>query len=347
MRKLIILCVSLIVLGFAESKAEDAPRPQGSASAVDFVKVGGAGSGFLKIGVGARASGMGGAHGALVNDLSAIHWNPAGVANIEGISAYAASSPYFSKFNHNFAAASFALDDQFVIAGHFNQFGATGIPITTLINDQGTGATYDIVDMSFGLTFSGYLTEQFAFGITGKYVNNRFRDVSAGNLVFDVGTQYDTGLYGMKIGFSIHNLGGQTQYEGSGLAQTVTLIEGDFAAPSDAEFLSTPYAMPLTFRAGLGATVWEQDEHLINAEADFVTNSDAEPMGAIGAEYVYNEIFAFRAGYTINHSQLGLAVGAGLKYNTGDVMGGLDYSMDMTSAFGLIHRLNVNVQLDN
>jgi len=339
--------VGLLFGAVSALAVESQTVPRGSSNPDDFVKVGGAGSGFLKIGIGARGAAMGGAHGALVNDLSAIHWNPAGVAQVNGVSAYASTSPYFADFAQNFAAMSYAINDQFVIAGHFNTFGATGIPITTLLDDQGTGATYDIADMSFGVTFAGYLTEQFAFGITSKFVRNAFATLGATNVAFDVGTQYDTELYGLKIGFSIHNLGGQMQYTGSDLATTDEIIIGDFRAPIDAEYLTYPYSMPLTFRAGVGAEVWRDDVHALSAEADFITFADTPEQAAFGAEYAYDDLFFLRTGYLLNHDQLGFSWGVGFNYATGNFDAGLDYSMDMTDNLGLIHRLNVDILLDN
>jgi hypothetical protein len=105
--------------------------------------------------------------------------------------------------------------------------------------------------------------------------------------------------------------------------------------------------MPLTFRAGLGATVWEEDVHTINAEGDFLTYSDAEPAGSFGAEYVYDDLLSARAGYMLNHAQLGLSWGVGFNYASGNFDAGMDYSMDLTASLGIIHRLNVNVVLDN
>src|SRR6478672_5641388 len=49
-----------------------------------FEKVGTFDGQFLKIGVGARAEGMGGAFVAVSDDASALYWNCAGIARIEG-----------------------------------------------------------------------------------------------------------------------------------------------------------------------------------------------------------------------------------------------------------------------
>ena len=48
-----------------------------------FSKVGTAAAQFLKIGVGARAMGLGGTFSAIANDVSTIYWNPAGIANLK------------------------------------------------------------------------------------------------------------------------------------------------------------------------------------------------------------------------------------------------------------------------
>ncbi|GAB5466607.1 MAG: hypothetical protein Kapaf2KO_20430 [Candidatus Kapaibacteriales bacterium] len=347
MKKLLLIMLTAAFPLSVLHAENEGPQPLGSSDPDNFVKAGAAGAGFLKIGIGARGTAMAGATGALVDDLSAIHWNPAGVAQVQGVSVFGSVSPYFADFNHNFVAASVGISEDFVLAAHANSFGATGIPITTLVDDQGTGATYDINDLSVGLTFAGYLTDQFAFGITGKYARTAFAAVGAGVVSFDVGTQYDTGLYGLQIGFSIHNLGGQTQFEGEDLASTYTALSTASQAPVDIQLASFPFSMPLTFRAGIGGDIYDQDEHLLRAEFDFITYSDSPEQAAIGAEYVWNDILAARAGYLFNNDQFGLSWGAGFIYKTGDFDGSIDYGMDLTANLGLVHRINLNIQLDD
>ena len=55
----------------------------GLAQADIFEKVGTFGGQFLKIGVGARAAGMGGAYVAMTDDATAVFWNAAGIARVE------------------------------------------------------------------------------------------------------------------------------------------------------------------------------------------------------------------------------------------------------------------------
>ena len=46
------------------------------------------GAAFLALGVGARAQALGGAYGAMADDISALYWNSAGIAQIDGFSAW-------------------------------------------------------------------------------------------------------------------------------------------------------------------------------------------------------------------------------------------------------------------
>ncbi|HPD34221.1 MAG TPA: hypothetical protein PKV40_07755, partial [Candidatus Kapabacteria bacterium] len=71
-------------------------------------KVGIAGSQFLKIPIGARGSGMS-AFSSVVNDLSSIYWNPAGLAYQHGLAAEFSYLQWFAGYTHNFAAVSYGL----------------------------------------------------------------------------------------------------------------------------------------------------------------------------------------------------------------------------------------------
>ena len=53
-----------------------------SYAAEEFAKVGTVGGQFLKLGVGARAAGMGASFVSVADDASSVFWNPAGVARV-------------------------------------------------------------------------------------------------------------------------------------------------------------------------------------------------------------------------------------------------------------------------
>jgi hypothetical protein len=306
-------------------------------------KIGTAGGQFLKIATGARGVGMGGAYSSVTNDLSSIYWNPAGIADIKTISAEFSYTQWFATYSHSFAAASMPLGPDFTLAAHLISLSSGDIQVTTLEGFEGNRTYYQVNDMSLGFTFAGYLTEQFSFGVTAKYINNSLYNVSSNGFAFDIGTMYNTNIYGIKIGFSIHNLGTETAYEGQGLRSLKKYNDASEQAPLDVAYIAYPYSYPLIFRAGLSSEVYKQDDHKIIAAFDFSTFSDVPEQYAIGAEYTYKDFVALRLGYQISQDEFGFSAGVGIKYE-GDGFGGkFDYSINPTANLGLVNRFTVGV----
>ncbi len=342
MKRLLVsaLCAAS-VLGSGTAFAQSS-----STAADEQTKVGSAGGQFLKIGVGARATGMGGAYSGLSNDITSIYWNSAGIADVEGISANFSYTQWFAGLSHNFVAASMPVGEQYRAAISITSFTSGDIPVTTLQNPNGTGTNYSLSDLAIGLTFGGKLTDQFSFGITGKYVQQSFSSVSSTGVVFDIGTMYRTDLQGLRIGFSINNLGSEFRYSGQDLVATTEPTTGLGQRPTETEIVAKTYSMPLSFRAGIAADVFEDDEvNKLVVAADFETLSDAPEQYAIGAEYTWNDFVSVRAGYRVGQEQLGVAAGAGLKYESGGFKGSIDYSINPTTDFGLLNRLSLNINL--
>lgn len=337
----LFLVATLIAFNFNITKAED-QLIQGSTGG-EAAKAGVAGSQFLKIGVGARGTGMAGAYGSLASDLTAIHWNPAGIAELTGMSANFSHTAWIQGFNHSFAALSLPMGSNFTLAASAITLNSDEIPITTVMEDDGQGATYRISDIAFGVTFAGYLTDAFSFGITAKYIDNSIRSVSANTFAFDIGTRYDVGLYGIKLGFSIHNLGSEMSFSGEDLSTSKFLYEGFNSSPLDAEYSAYPYGLPLIFRASVSSELINQEEHQLIAAFDFNTLSDSREQFAFGAEYTWNQLFTVRGGYIFNTDVMGLAGGIGINYLSGYFKGNFDYSINPLQNLGLIHRFGINL----
>ncbi len=313
-------------------------------SAGEFSKVGVAGAQFVKIPVGARANGMG-AYSAVANDLTSIYWNPAGLADVKYMAGNFSYSSWFSDFQHSYAALSLPIGDYFTSALSFTTFGCDKIERTTINNPEGTGTYYSVNDFAIGLSLAGYLTEQFSFGVTGKYLYNAIADLDASGVVFDIGTKYDTGIQGIKLGFSIHNLGSQMTYAGQDLNATKKLVDELYMQPLDVQYLTSAYNVPLIFRAGIASDVYNDDDHKVTAAFDFVTLSESPEQFVIGAEWTWKKILSVRGGYRFGHDQFGICGGIGLSYLVGGVGGQLDYSITPTQDIGIVNRFSVNLDL--
>lgn len=345
--KRFLLLMFTIVFALATvnlQSAENESASLGSTAGGTFTKVGAAGSQFLKLGVGARGTGMGGAYVAVVDDLTALHWNPAGIADLKGYEAAFHHTEYFAGMSHDFAAVAIPISEKFLLAADLVSFGSGDIEITTNDAPEGTGVFYSVNDLAFGLAFSGYLTEQFSFGIKAKYIQNTFHTVESNGFAFDIGTKYKTGIQGIVLGFSIHNLGTQMAYEGQELRTTQKLYESLYMAPLDASYLAYPYTLPLIFRAGLSSAIIDEEDSQLIAAFDFATLSDSPEQYAFGLEYTWGNLVAVRAGYMLNHDQYFATGGAGLKYELSNTISGqVDYSIAPTFDLGLIHRFGINL----
>ncbi|MBK9246851.1 MAG: PorV/PorQ family protein [Ignavibacteria bacterium] len=257
MKKLLLnfsMVLSCVMAGAILVHAEETKSSSGTSTG-DFRKVGASGGQFLKIGVGARASGMAGAYGSIGSDVTSLYWNSAGIADIQGLAANFTYTSWFAGFSHNFVGGCVPIGDKYRAAVTLTSFSSGNIPITTIEKESGTGSNYQVSDVAIGLSFGGHVTDQFAFGATIKYVQNAFASVSATGVAFDLGTIYKTGFQGTRVAFSIHNLGGQQSYTGADLNRTSKTVAEQNANPVDAQLLTSPYNLPLIFRAGISTDV--------------------------------------------------------------------------------------------
>ncbi len=346
MKKLLALSFIFALIGVSTNLF--AVDNAGGTTTGEIVKSGTTGANFLKIDVGARGIAMGAAYGSVTNDMTSIYWNAAGMADVDKMSVNASYSDWFGNISHSFLGVGMPVGDGYTIGLGFISYGAGDIPVTTMNEPEGTGATYNINDMMFSGTFAGYLTNQFSFGVTAKYLYSSFADVTANGVAFDIGTMYDTEIYGVKLGFTIQNLGLEQKYSGQDLSTLVTMHEGFYESPVDAEYVSYNFSTPLTFRASISSDLSEEvfadpeNNNLIVA-TDFLTVSDQKEQFLVGAEYTWNNLLSIRSGYRFGHDQFSYSGGIGLKYDGNGFGGKIDYAICPTKTMGMLNRISVSL----
>jgi len=361
MRKILIfaniLLISFILCSTVSFAANSSMASSGSTGA--YAKVGMSGGQFLKIGHGARGAAMAGAVSAITNDLSSIYWNPAGLAEIPSLTAAFDYTSWFAGFNHNFAALGVPLGDNFAFAVHYTGLTSAEMERTTIERPNGTNQFFTASDISVGLSVAGFLTDQFSFGLTTRFLNNVMADASASGLAFDVGTKYRTGVQGIVLGVSLHGLTTQLTYSGNEFNRVWRQSEALWKSPDDVALIPSPFDIPLLFRANVAADVYKSPEtvtsslatgdipvHYVVAALDFITTSDSPEQFALGAEYIWNNLLSFRAGYRMGHDIQGFSGGLGFKYFTGSFSGRLDYAISpLMRDMGLVNRISITIDL--
>ena len=349
MKKIFVytLCISLFIASTLSVYTEPAiVAGAGSGSTEAYAKVGMSGGQFLKIGHGARGNGMAGSISSLTNDLSSVFWNPAGIAEILSLSAEFDYTQWFAEMNHNFGAVGLPIMDGYSIALHFTSLSTPEMERTTIEHSAGLNQYFTASDVSVGVTFAGYLTDQFSFGITGRYLNNTIANAQATGFSFDVGTKYKTGIQGIVLGVSLHGLTTELTYEGNEFNRTVRLYRAGNVAPTDVKTVPSPFNIPLLFRANVSTDIIKQEEHSLVGALDFTTTSDSPEQFALGAEYVWNKLIAVRAGYRIGNDVQGFSGGVGVNYFSGSFSGRIDYSISpLAYNLGLVNRISISLDL--
>ena len=346
-------------LGIGLVASVGASAQQVAVTAGEFTKVGLAGGQFLKIGVGARGTAMAGAYSAITNDITSIYWNPAGLVEVKGYGADFSHTFWFAGMSHNFAGLVIPVGEKFRVAASMVNFSSGDINITTTDQPDGTGGIYSVSDVAIGATLAGYLTEQFSFGVSARYVSHAFTNMSAGGFVFDIGTRYDTDFNGIVLGFSINSLGTPQQFDGPEVTSTNPAYNGVSQNPVDMQMQTSSFEMPLSFRAGIGVDMFQgfvMDRPEVDGDgtivhqwlmgADFETFADVPEQFAIGTEYTFREFVAIRAGYRFGSDQFGVSGGIGLKYQSGSFDGRVDYSISPSAQLGLVNRLSVAISFE-
>jgi hypothetical protein len=287
---------------------------------------------FLKIGVGARAVGMGEAFVALSNDALALYWNPAGISFIGKVNLTTTHTEWFADLTHDFAGVTVPVGNG-ALGASITFFNSDEIEITTLEQPDGTGIYYDASDLAIAISYALKITNRFSVGITGKYLQQNLYHESAEGFAIDVGTLLYTGFRGLRIGMSLSNFGMGMKFEGRDLI--VPHDPGGSIANTpniQAEMTTETWPLPTNFRVGIAVDIVNGQDSFIKSETTRLTlaidgnrPTDNEERANIGLEYAWNDRIALRIGYKFNFDVEDLTLGGGYNLNLGEANLEIDY----------------------
>lgn len=336
-----LLVGSTTVLAAQNSGTVLLPQPDNPTS-----RVATRGANFLEIGVGARAAGLGGAYTGLAEGITALYWNPAGLAEIETPSAAFSLANLYGDLGirHVFVGGSLPL-------GPNQAFGLALIQLTSGDIERTTEAFPDGGDPAFGNTFTytanaaglyygRRLTDRLGIGVGLKFVTEGIDNAKANYYGLDIGTKFSTGLYGTHIAASLSNLGASGKFEGSAIERFSFDEFRPGATP--VTYSTQSLQMPTLFRFSVRSDVLGPSDALAGAnahhrvivllEANDAIDTDVQTV--IGVEYAFRDLVFLRAGKrwvnekqteNIRGSGFGASGGAGVRLPVG---GGRRLSFD-------------------
>lgn len=302
---------------------------------------------MLKIGSSARAAGMGETIVSVVDDASAVYWNPAGMTQSATHHAQFTQTNWFGGLTHQSANILYKIDDASTIGIGINNLTAGSIAVTTEFRPFGTGEFIDFRSLSFGLSYAQQFTEQFSSGITVKYFDERFGVIGLKGVLFDAGTYYKTGLGTSRFAVAISNFGSKLTPDG-----TLRNVGGPptYNGQDIKNFQS--FDPPINFRIGfaLEPIIDSVQKWTVSLQLNH-PNDNAENY-SVGTEYAltFSEAFPatlfIRGGFKIGSDQERFSCGAGMNIPVSgqDFFLQLDYSYSDIIAWGGIQRFTAGIR---
>ena len=291
----------------------------GSASAQGFAKAGTAGLQFLKIGFGGKAAAMGESFVALADDASALYWNPAGIARIEGLTLLGSYINWPAEVNISSAGLTFNLGSAGSVGLSLTNMNTGYMNVRTVYMPEGTGDVFTVSDFMVGITYARNLTDRFSFGASAKYIQEELEEYDDNSVGFDVGTIYDIGFKNLKLGMSILNFGPNLNYpidedgDGEFDEDPEDQMDNDGDGLMDEDKPQADVPLPMMFRVGLSMVPYMSDEAKLSTALEAVHPSDNVETLHFGAEYAFRDLLFLRSGYKVNSDLGGWTFGVGLK----------------------------------
>lgn len=300
-------------------------------------KVGTTAAAFLGLGVGARATAMGGAQVAHAQGPSALYWNPSAITDMTTHGAEFSNSQWFVDARLQHAALVINAGG----LGHFG-VGITALDygdelVTTIDNPEGTGELWDALDLAVGVSYAKALTDRFAVGGTLKLVQQQVWNESTTGGAFDLGLTYDTRFQGLRIGMAMSNFGTDLRLAGPDLRQAIDVAPGQQGNNPrlGASLEVDDWPMPLVFRVGVAAVPFRTADSRLTLAVDGSAPSDAAQSANVGAEYAWRELLFVRGGWREAFGDGGWTAGFGLRYALSDrLAGSFDYVFQQYEPFG-------------
>ncbi len=361
MRKVLAVAMALLLMTATTAWGQQ----EGDIPPTDLSKVATSAANFLKLPVGARALALGGGGIATVQDATALYWNPAGIGGIDRMTLAYNQSRLYAGITHTFLGYVVPVGLNTRVAVSYIGLDSGEMEVTTLSYPDGTGEFFKVLNMAVGVTVSQVLTDRFTLGVTVKWVQERLQRMAANGIALDVGSTFNTGLLGTRLGMAVMNVGTRMRLQGpdAEFRQRLDREPGFVSAGLNPEaYLKTlDYDLPVMFRVGLAvdllggiSTFMADDMNRVTALVDVEDAIDQMARVGLSFEYAWNEMVYARFGYRLrsktsdqlgdrlagrHREQFTMGYGLGLTTMVGGYALQLDYGLADYGDLGSVNQL--------
>jgi hypothetical protein len=328
----------------------------------DNTAYGGTSGEFLLLGAGARGAALGAGYAALATDVTALYYNPAGLARLDRPGAVVSTYDYVAGTRYSWLGLAFPFPGGVRSVGFsLGSFGFSEQPNYTLESPEGDGTTYSVAETFLAATYAQNFSDRFSAGFSFKFISDKLADTRAVGFALDFGTNFHAtiGERPIRAAFVIQNLGSNLRHDGTGLATDSARRVPPVGTPDipqepqPARLRASDWGLPVLFRVSAALDVWSRGANRVTVLSEFDQPNNTKPGAGLGLEVAAGNIgnsgfsLAARGSYTlqpdnntsdIDFAQIpttissgsfttdGLAVGGGVTYARGNLRLGFDYA---------------------
>lgn len=272
-----------------------------------------AGMAALKIGAGARAAAMGEAFMAVSDDVTAVFWNPAGLAGLESRQAHFTHNEWIQDVRHEVAGLAVPTGvGTFGLGLMLNN--VDGFERRTIASEEPLD-TFSAQSFAITLSYARPVGEALAIGLNLKYLNEKIYIDDANAFMADLGVQYRGLADGLVLAAAVQNIGASTAM--------------------DEEKIDLPMASRIGAAWRLPVAIFDQR---LNMAADYVSIFSEKSYLNFGAEAEPVDNVFLRLGYQTGFKEKSISAGFGLHFDHLKI----DYGyVPFTADLGNTHRFSI------
>ncbi len=317
-----------------------------------------AGAAELLLNPWARSAGLHTMTTSSVSGIEAMRLNVAGISRIEGRELVIANTRLYEgstiQLNAVGYAQKMANGGAFAISLTSVDFG--DIPVTTVGQPEGTGATFSPSFFNLGIGYSYTYENKISVGLLLRTISESTADVSAFGWALDAGVQYVTGEDdNFRLGISLRNVGSPMAFGGQGLTFQTENPEGNISYPLSVDHRSEDFELPSVLNIGISYDFILSEKMFLRAVGNFTSNAFSRDQIGGGLEFSFNDMFMLRGGYrsdfgdsgtSLNNIYSGVSAGATIELpfdKAGKNKLGIDYAYRATNPFRGTHNFSLRL----
>ncbi len=339
-----IVCVFALLMSVTATTYAGNPDRQGEAGASE-----------LLLNPWARSAGLHSMTTASVSGVEAMRLNIAGLGRIESRELNISNTRLFEGSTVKLNALGYAQkmgNSAFGFSLVAVDFG--DIPVTTVGQPDGTGATFSPSFIHLGFGYSYTYDNKISVGFLFRTVSESTADVSAFGFALDAGVQYVSGEKdNFRLGISLRNVGSPMKFNGQGLSFQTSNPEGNTDFPLTIEQRAEDFELPSVLNIGISYDFYFAEKVMLRAVSNFTSNAFSRDQVGAGAELYINDMFVLRGGYkkdfgssgsSLNNVYSGVSGGASIELpfnESGKNKLAIDYAYRATNPFRGTHNFSV------